>query len=272
MKIKSEEMKRKFEEIKEYYGPSGPSEKQYNAIMNDEVFELEETNDREIINLLKTRSDEIGDQKSEKWLKWREGLMTGSDISKLFINHRTPIEHAQADLINSKLGLGHSFEGNEYTRHGNFYESTACEKYSSKYTYEVTSFNGLEHKTCKYLGMSPDGVVFKMDENDNIESIILVEIKCPFKRVIDGKISKPYRYQCQLGMEILTSWFPDIPIMTSDFVEFKPENFGYCDEEILLITSILYDYLIGEQMVIKSTEFFERIEPLKHLDHDRILE
>ena len=217
-----------------------------------------------LIQELQTESNKIGAQKSEAWLEWRKGRVTGTDMSKLFSksNNNQDLQ----DLLLKKLGFERSpFMGNEMTDHGNFYEDVAVEKYEDLLLdNKVVLFNALPHKTCKHIGMSPDGIVFKEDET------ILIEIKCPFSRKIDEKISTGYKFQCQTGMEVLHSW--GAPNIKTHFIQYKPKNHGtYSKNEIISLNIIERDPKIGKVMPEKANDFFQWVEDNKDYDFDGFL-
>ena len=158
-------------------------------------------------------------------------------------------------------------KGNEMTDHGNYYEDVAVEKYEQLTGFKVELYNGIPHKVSKHLGMSPDGIVF--DEVNN--QVILIEVKCPFSRKIDEKISTGYKFQVQTGMEILKSW--GAPNVITHFVQYKPEHFGvYSKNSILSINIIERDAKLGDVMPEKADNFFEWVKEHEGVDFDGFLE
>ena len=164
-------------------------------------------------------------QGSPKWLEFRSGAghrpptFGGSEIGSLFgVNQY----QSKEQLIATKLQIT-KFEGNTATRWGNLFEEVLFGVvdylYSCK-TYETGSIPGLRDTNGDVIqSYSPDrlGIVGKsnfismtkmLDPNliiDKIvkplpdELIVLMEGKCPYSRVPDGKVPKQYSLQPLLG-------------------------------------------------------------------------
>ena len=143
-------------------------------------------------------------QKSDEWLRLREGMLTASDAATaLGVN---PYEKPK-DLILKKCGRKH-FDGNFATVHGNKYEDEARDIYCARFG-EVAHEIGLrQHPKYPWLGGSPDGLT---------ESGKLLEIKCPIKRDILPEVPVYYMPQLQLLMEILN-------LEECVFIQYKPSE------------------------------------------------
>jgi putative phage-type endonuclease len=158
------------------------------------------------------------EQRSPEWFKQRENKLTSSDAATaLGIN---PYQKAHEVLFKK---CGHElkpFTGNVATLHGQKYEEEAIDKYC-KLTNRVNyNFGLISHqevyKTNDYywLAGSPDGIA--IDKNDN--KPILLEVKCPYRRVIKmGEIPEYYFPQVQLNMFICN-------LEVADFIEYRPPN------------------------------------------------
>lgn len=142
------------------------------------------------------------EQRSQEWLNQRSLMITASDIAAVLgIN---PYESPE-DVMYKKCGFKR-FSGNEYTSHGNLYEPVARDKYAALYNETVHEIGLVPHPDYPWLGGSPDGIT---------ESGKLIEIKCPPKRKIDGKVPKYYLPQIQILLEILN-------LEECDFIDFRP--------------------------------------------------
>ncbi len=85
------------------------------------------------------------------------------------------------------------FKGNEATRFGNFYEPIACDLYSRLHdNLKVKEYGFIEHPIHAFLGASPDGIT---------EAGVMIEIKCPPIRQINGIPPFYYYVQMQLQLE-----------------------------------------------------------------------
>lgn len=143
-------------------------------------------------------------QRSEEWLRLRDGMLTASDAATaLGVN---PYEKP-TDLILKKCGH-RAFTGNFATVHGNKYEDEARDIYCARYG-EIAHEIGLRpHPDHPWLGGSPDGLT---------ESGRLLEIKCPLQREIKPEVPVYYMPQLQLLMEILD-------LESCAFIQYKPSD------------------------------------------------
>lgn len=170
-----------------------------------------------VSELLKLKFDA---QKSEEWLRLRGTMLTASDIATVIGDN--PYERTSQSLLLKKCFKSkNAFSGNEYTLHGEKYESEARDLYCELTGEKAHDLGLVQHQTIPWLGGSPDGIT---------ESGILLEIKCPPKREIKAQVPKHYVPQVQLLMEILD-------LETCDFIQYKPEEvFGKREFQITRIT------------------------------------
>uniref|UniRef100_A0A6C0JV98 YqaJ viral recombinase domain-containing protein n=1 Tax=viral metagenome TaxID=1070528 RepID=A0A6C0JV98_9ZZZZ len=77
---------------------------------------------------------------------------------------------------------------------------------------EIMEVGRLVHPTDAHLAASPDGIIQKSSERERIGR--LVEIKCPVRREINGKI--PFEYWCQMQIQMEVA-----DIDECDYVEVK---------------------------------------------------
>jgi hypothetical protein len=174
-------------------------------------------------------------QKSAEWLEERKSKLTTSDAATaLGINpYEKPV-----NLLFKKNNYAEPFIGNVATKHGERYETEAINIYSKlidrkNYEFGMIPFNSInpirkynkkfEDFKLKYpeidlsfLACSPDGLAVDTRNPDN--ELVLLEIKCPFRRQIKyGSVPDYYRPQVQLNMFIF-----DIEV--ADFIEYCPAN------------------------------------------------
>lgn len=125
-------------------------------------------------------------QKSQQWLDQRNNYLTASTIAAA-IGAMGPV--AGETLMTEKVSYGkcRKFMGNRATRWGVKYEPVAKAIYASRKHTKVYDFGLITNSKYPILGVSPDGITI-----DN-----MLEIKCPYSRVIDGKIKKQYYHQVQ---------------------------------------------------------------------------
>jgi putative phage-type endonuclease len=147
-------------------------------------------------------------QKSEEWLRQRDGRLTASefasclkltpDVVSAYMREfklgpdKKPTAAGRdslAKFIRKKVGLEAPFTGSPATMFGQLFEPVALNIYSQlQGAGPILEFGMIPHPTHDWLGASPDGV----HEADGR----LVEIKCPFSRTPDGVV--PFSYWCQM--------------------------------------------------------------------------
>lgn len=71
---------------------------------------------------------------------------------------------------------------------GTMYEAVAAEAYERRFGATLNEFGLLRHPDHDFLGASPDGIN---------ELGVMVEIKCPYRRKINGEVPMQYYYQIQ---------------------------------------------------------------------------
>lgn len=131
-------------------------------------------------------------QKSKEWLEQRLNYLTASTIAAA-LGLKGPV--ARSELLLNKVSMGkmHGFQGNLATHWGNKYEPVANSIYSNRNGgIFIQEFGMITNEKYKILGISPDGV---MEDR-------LLEIKCPYSRVIKGDIKTEYYHQMQEQMAV----------------------------------------------------------------------
>ena len=137
------------------------------------------------------------EQKSEKWLNQRYDHITGSNISSALASKES---QNRRNLLRSKVLRKpfNNFEGNVYTHWGNKYEPVANSLYLTKVPDIIIHEYGLiTNPNYFFLGVSPDGIIEYLNDNSKGK---MLEIKCPYSRVINGKIKNDYYDQMQEQM------------------------------------------------------------------------
>lgn len=142
-------------------------------------------------------------QRSRRWYSARMSMISASDWA-------TAIGACKKygtvrDIILKKCGKGKKFTGNIFTEWGVKYEDVAVRLYECRNNTKVYDFGLIEHPKYNYLGASPDGITRKG---------IMLEIKCPFRRIINGTVPHQYWCQMQAQMEVCD-------LSVCDFLECK---------------------------------------------------
>lgn len=129
----------------------------------------------------------------------RVGKITGSRVgSVLGVNPYKSRQELLQEMALEINGVSSDFKGNEATRHGELHEPIAVKAYQEETGHSVEERGIILHADYEFLAYSPDGLV-----TTTCGSSRLLEIKCPFRNYIPGKIPAYYRAQVQLGMEVM---------------------------------------------------------------------
>lgn len=165
-------------------------------------------------------------QRSPEWFAQRMGRITTSDSGTILGTN--PYQKA-VEVLLRKCGAGPAFTGNVATLHGQKYEAEAIDMYCRAmgkihHEFGLIDYDSVprdEHSLRTYpngipwLAGSPDGVA---EDALGIEGLVLLEIKCPYRRKIKlGECPEHYYSQVQLNMAILN-------IDRADYIEYKPGN------------------------------------------------
>lgn len=85
------------------------------------------------------------------------------------------------------------FRDSVFTLWGKKYEEIATRMYRQLYGTDVIEFGLLPHPRLKYIGASPDGIT---------PDGVMLEIKCPYSRKINGVVPLHYWTQIQIQLEV----------------------------------------------------------------------
>jgi len=160
------------------------------------------------------------EQRTPDWYQIRNTMVTASEAGNLLNSNNG------SNIINTlrkKLDLDSSspFSGSSAIKHGVTYEDVTKLIYESRYNVYVKEY-GIIKSTTHNVGASPDGLVIKCDIND-YDSLSkygrLVEIKNPYSRVINDKISPLYLiqiFQQEFSMRIPVCDFVETTIVDTE--------------------------------------------------------
>lgn len=142
--------------------------------------------------LLKLQKLPVIEQRSVEWYNVRNNLVTASDMGQaLGVGKFGTVR----DFYVKKSGYENdqfcTFPALEW---GVKYEQVATDLYEKRQCTKVHEFGLLKHPTVSFFGASPDGIT---------DHGVMLEIKCPYSRKIDGsKIIDQYYYQMQGQLEV----------------------------------------------------------------------
>lgn len=153
------------------------------------------------------------EQRSKEWFELRKEKITASSAASLLIKDKLTCEayikefdlpesfadnkpanpySSKTEYILTKCGVN-KFTGSVATYHGTMFEQIACDLYSKRSGKNVIEFGLLPHPEISFLAASPDGIT---------EDGVMLEIKCPYRRKINGVIPFYYWVQIQLQLEV----------------------------------------------------------------------
>ena len=169
---------------------------------------------RKKVKYLQTKK--VPAQRSPEWFDLRNTRITASDVSCCLTNtdeickpyiEEFDIQGFKVDgkccshfdtkedfvIKKCKAFFGENvFRDSIYTLWGKKYEEIATRFYRQKYNTPVIEFGLLPHPRLRWLGASPDGIT---------PDGVMLEIKCPFSRKINGIVPFHYWHQMQVQLE-----------------------------------------------------------------------
>lgn len=135
-------------------------------------------------------------QRSPEWFAFRENLITGSEAGYLL---GVKGFASALNAFRGKIGLHNSKPNSESPaiQHGVNYECLAKRIYELRHNVEVYELGCIKSPS-PFIGASPDGIVFNtFGQNWDSWSRYgrMLEIKCPYSRIIDDTIKIEYEIQ-----------------------------------------------------------------------------
>jgi putative phage-type endonuclease len=197
---------------------------------------------QERLEKLKLRGDIP--QKTPEWYRIRENMITASNfaVASGLVNKTITIK----DFIKKKCKHEIIIESEQsltIMRSGVKYEDVAIKLYELYHDTEVIQFGLIKHPDDGRFGASPDGVNKRG---------IAVEIKCPYKREIDGSMKEEYYYQVQGQLEICD--LEECDFIEYDFRSYETKEGFYKDfDETNIFTNNMKDKGI---IIEKSGKFY----------------
>jgi putative phage-type endonuclease len=198
-------------------------------------------------------------QRSPEWYRFRWERLTASDLGKAVGDKG---EKSRWDLVYQKsMSLEQYIEqrssmslSGAAIQHGICFEPVATELYEIKNNLKVLEYGCLPHMYIEFLAASPDGICDSRITNPNYHGRML-EIKCPYSRVITGIPKSEYYMQVQLQLEVcdleycdflecdirvysgMTHFLKDSPINGNNM-----DNVSYCYNSLGNRKGVIYEY------------------------------
>ncbi len=131
------------------------------------------------------------EQRSKEWYDMRHSMLSASDWGSIL--GMSKYGGGKNQVLIKKCSDDVPFFTNDAMQWGIKYESVAIQIYEHRNQTKVIEFGCIRHPTIHHLGASPDGIT-----SDGV----MVEIKCPSSREIDGIIPEGYYAQVQGQLEV----------------------------------------------------------------------
>lgn len=167
------------------------------------------------------------EQRSQEWYELRANMFTASsDIANILGMGYEKGPSVYKHLMLKKNGHDlKGFKGNEATRWGQKYEEIICQVYSKRNDTVVEEFGLIQHDKHYFIGASPDGIGIS-----GKNAGIMLEIKCPSRRIITGIPKTYYLIQMLTQLEVCDLQFCDFCECTIN--EYKDEQ-EYLNDSII---------------------------------------
>jgi len=151
-------------------------------------------------------------QKSAEWYTMRETMLTASDWGAILGD--SPYDDGTEVLL-SKCGKEKKFPKSamDAMDWGNKYEDVAVSVYKYRNNVDIWDFGCIQHPFISFLGASPDGIT---------PDGVMLEIKCPSRRIIDG--ITPAYYWCQVQGQLEVCDLDRCDFLECNFKEYLSES------------------------------------------------
>jgi putative phage-type endonuclease len=167
-------------------------------------------------------------QRSEEWYKFRHGLITASNIWKVFgsQSQKNSLIYEKCKPYNEPSEV-QSFNVNVLSpmHWGNKYEPLTIMLYEKLYNTHVSDFGCIRHSQYPFIGASPDGI---NTDKESTRFGRMVEVKNIFNRDITGIPKEEYWIQMQIQME--TCDLDDCDFIETRFKEYESNDDFYKNE------------------------------------------
>ncbi len=131
------------------------------------------------------------EQRSPEWYEMRHSMLSASDWGSIL--GMSKYGGGKNQVLVKKCCDDVPFFTNAAMQWGIKYEAVAIQIYEHRNGVQVIEFGCIRHPTIHHLGASPDGIT---------ADGVMVEIKCPSSREIDGIIPEGYYCQVQGQLEV----------------------------------------------------------------------
>jgi putative phage-type endonuclease len=203
------------------------------------------------------------EQRTQEWYDMRKTMTTASDLAQALGLGKFG---SQKDFIVKKCGYKEDAPFQWMLpplRWGVKYEPVAAEVYRYKHGgVQLHEFGLIQHPVKTYFGASPDGIT---------DLGVMLEIKCPYRRKINGDIPMQYYYQIQGQLDVCG--LEECDYMEIEFKEYSNRDFFAADTHVLDSTrthdfkekGVLLEYKVKGQD-IPEFRYGPLCQPLEDVD------
>ena len=155
-------------------------------------------------------------QRSQGWYEQSRNVLTASEFASVL-----GTERAIATLAMRKIEVAEPISYNHACSTGDMgpmdwgvrFEPVVKQILEGLWGAEIQDVGRLMHPTDTHLAASPEGLIMAATDSARIGR--LIEIKCPVKRGINGKI--PFEYWCQMQIQMEVTGIDDVTILRSSW-------------------------------------------------------
>jgi hypothetical protein len=176
---------------------------------------LEQSRDDRLQHITRILSRPQVPQRTSEWYAQSKAVLTASEFSAILGSDRA-VDSLVLQKISEPVGSSNRLacltgEMSPFDW-GIRFEPVVKQILIAMWGAEILEVGRLVHETDKHLAASPDGLVQNAEDSNRIGR--LVEIKCPVRRELTGKI--PFEYWCQMQIQMEVA-----DIDECDYVEVK---------------------------------------------------
>ena len=228
----------------------------YPEIIEQIISEFSDCNQNFIFNLSKSqiqinknRVKELlekpqSEQRSKAWYDKRYNTIGASETAAIFNKSPFTSLNKYKEKKIKPREAHQEMPFNIFCHHGVKYEPIAQQLYCKKNNTKIIEYGSINHEIIPYIAASPDGIT---------EDGTMLEIKCPFKRVITGIPPIYYWIQMQQQLEVCN-------LNKCDFLECKIAEYDtwdlFTNDEDYIEKSCIIEYNHNDKLDYKYPDIF----------------
>ena len=159
------------------------------------------------------------EQRTEEWYEFRHGVLTASNIWKVFGTSRMQNEIIYEKCVDIDKNKFNNINTETPMHWGQKYEDVSIKWYENEYKTKISEFGCIPHKKHKFIAASPDGI--NTDKNSKLYGRML-EVKNIVNREINGIPKLEYWIQMQIQMEVCE--LNECDFLETKFIEYESKE------------------------------------------------